>query len=84
MARGECDISGINKGFDGGFNSWDTAGPHAVLCAAGGEIVSTDGKAMRYEEGSVKLPNHIAGAKDVLLALNLANAKELNAGQKRG
>lgn len=84
VARGECDISGINKGHDGGFNSWDTAGPHAVLRAAGGEIVSTDGKPMRYEKGSIKLPDHIAGAKDVLIALNLASAQELNAGQKQG
>lgn len=84
IARGEYDISGINKGHDGGFNSWDTAGPHAVLLAAGGDIVSTEGKPMRYEKGSIKLPDHIAGAKDVLLSLGLANGQDLKSGQKLG
>lgn len=83
IARGECDISGINKGHDSGFNSWDTAGPHAVLLAAGGDIVSTDGHPMRYGKGTIKLPDHIAGAGDVLLALNLADRQALKAGRER-
>jgi 3'(2'), 5'-bisphosphate nucleotidase len=82
VACGECDISGINKGNDGGFNSWDVAGPHAVLIAAGGEIISTDGKPIRYEKGIIKLPDHIAGAKNVLLSLGLASKQDLNSGKK--
>lgn len=84
VARGECDITGINKGHDGGFNSWDTAGPHAVLLAAGGDIIGTDGTPMRYPPDTVKLPDHIAGSRDALLALKLTTAQALQAGRKIG
>jgi 3'(2'), 5'-bisphosphate nucleotidase len=74
VARGECDVTGINRGSGGGFNSWDTAGPHAVLIAAGGEIVDRERGPIRYPQGSYKVRDHIAGAKDVLVALGLADA----------
>ncbi len=77
IARGVCDVSGINKGHDGGFNSWDVVGPHAVLLAAGGDIVGTDGTPVRYEKGTEKLPDHIAGAKDVLVSLGLTDKKSV-------
>ncbi len=77
VARGVCDISGVNKGNDGGFNSWDVAGPHAVLLAAGGDIVGTDGTPVRYEKGTIKLPDHIAGAKDVLISLGLTDKRNI-------
>ncbi len=80
VAKGECDITGINKGYGGGFESWDTAGPHAVLLAAGGDIVTRDGEALRYGN-TTKLPDHIAGGNDVLVALGLSqNAKASNKG----
>ena len=82
VATGECDISGINKGAKGGFNTWDVAGPHAVLKAAGGEMVTEDGKPLTYPEGNLKLPNHIAGAKDVLIALGISESQDLNNGRK--
>ncbi len=83
VAQGKCEVTGVNQGYGGGFESWDTAGPHAVLLAAGGDIVTTEGKSMRYGKESTKLPDHIAGAKDALIALNLASAENLAAGRKR-
>lgn len=83
VACGECDVTGVNHGHDGGFNSWDVAGPHAVLRAAGGEIVTTDKKPMRYEKGSIKLPDHFAGGVDTLLALGLVDKELVKTGQRR-
>ena len=80
VARGDYDITGINRGASGGFNSWDIAGPHAVLIAAGGEIVDLDGRPIRYAEGSIKVPDHVAGANDVLVALGLADAAVVRTG----
>jgi 3'(2'), 5'-bisphosphate nucleotidase len=65
VAAGKCDISGVNKG-TGGFNTWDIAGPHAVLLRAGGDIVEENGKPFRYGHDSVKVPNHIVGSKAAL------------------
>lgn len=66
IASGQCDISGINQGA-GGFNTYDIAGPHAVLLAAGGDIVqSEDGKPFRYDKESLKVPHHIVGSKAAL------------------
>lgn len=84
VARGECDVTGVNKGHSGGFNSWDVAGPHAVLRAAGGEIVTLDKKPMRYETGSIKLPDHIGGGVDTLAALGLLDKELVKTGQTRG
>jgi 3'(2'), 5'-bisphosphate nucleotidase len=82
VAKGECDLSGINKGDGGGFNSWDTAGPHAVLRAAGGEMITTGGKPIRYGE-DIKLPDHIVGGVDTLEALNLAERSALKTGRRK-
>jgi 3'(2'), 5'-bisphosphate nucleotidase len=66
IATGECDISGINKGV-GGVNTYDIAGPHAVLLAAGGDIVNSEtGKPFRYDGQSIKVPSHIMGSKAAL------------------
>lgn len=79
VARGECDLTGINTGRSDGYNSWDLAGPHAVLRAAGGEIVSTDGALVRYGKETIKLPPHIAGANDVLVSLGLIQRADIQA-----
>jgi 3'-phosphoadenosine 5'-phosphosulfate (PAPS) 3'-phosphatase len=83
VATGECDITGINKGGSGGFNSWDIAGPHAVLRAAGGEIVTMDKKPLRYGK-SEKVPAHCAASLDVLLALDLVDKTLIQSGQQKG
>jgi 3'(2'), 5'-bisphosphate nucleotidase len=80
VARGEYDVTGINRGAGGGFNSWDIAGPHAVLIAAGGEIVDLERRPIRYSQGSIKVPDHVAGANDVLVALGLADATVIRTG----
>lgn len=72
VAAGECDITGLNKGGSGGYNSWDVAGPHAVLLAAGGDFITEDGRPMRYGD-STKVPPHIGGGVDTLKALGLAD-----------
>lgn len=84
VATGECHISGINRGRDGGFNSWDMAGPHAVLRRAGGELVDEQGEPIRYPKNTIKVPSHMAGGKDVLIALGLGNAASLNSGRNLG
>lgn len=74
VASGVCDLTGISKGQSSGYNSWDIAGPHAVLKAAGGDIVASNGAPIKYGKGTVKIPDHIAGAKDVLKSLGLGEA----------
>ncbi|MFW0776507.1 MAG: 3'(2'),5'-bisphosphate nucleotidase CysQ family protein [Rickettsiales bacterium] len=81
VACGKCDITGINKGKGVGFDSWDTVGPHAILLAAGGDIVDTEGSPMRYNNSTEKLPDHIAGANNVLVALGLAIKSQENQGR---
>ena len=71
VAAGDCDITGINKGYQGGFDSWDTAGPHAVLKAAGGDFVTLDGKPLTYGHETTKLPEHVAGSIEALKELGL-------------
>lgn len=71
VATGEYDVTGINKG-RGGYNSWDVAGPHAVLKAAGGEFITIDGKLLEYPVGNLKLPDHIGGARETLKSIGFA------------
>ena len=84
VATGAYDITGVNKGANGGFNSYDIAGPHAVLRAAGGEIVTMDKKPLRYSGESLKVPDHCAGGIDTLVALGLADKELVKTGQKIG
>jgi len=65
IACGECDISGVNRGA-GGFNTWDIVGPHAVLLAAGGDMVMEDGTPLRYSGDNVTVPRHIVGSFEAL------------------
>jgi len=83
VACGEVDITGINKGYLGGFESWDVAGPHAVLLAAGGNIITIDGLPMRYGKDSTKLPDHIAGGKDILFQLGINKSYTNRSGQEK-
>jgi 3'(2'), 5'-bisphosphate nucleotidase len=80
VASGECDITGIQKGYGGGFESWDVAAPHAVLLAAGGDIVTNEKTLLRYGKDTTKLPDHIAGSKDALLTLGLAEKSLFKSG----
>jgi len=77
VAGGDCDISGINKGRSDGYNCWDIAGGHAVLRKAGGELVDEQGEPIRYPKDTIKVASHIAGGRDVLVALGLGNAASL-------
>lgn len=83
IAAGKCDVSGINNGQRGGFDSWDTAGPHAVLRAAGGDFVTLDGQPMRYGD-TTKLPPHIAGGVDTLKSLGLMDRQVEKAARVMG
>jgi 3'(2'), 5'-bisphosphate nucleotidase len=83
VAAGKCDVSGLNNGQRGGFDSWDTAGPHAVLRAAGGDFVMLDGQPLRYGE-TTKLPAHIAGGVDTLKALGLADQQQFKSARVVG
>lgn len=72
VAMGECDVTGLNGGGDVVYKSWDVAGPHAVLLAAGGDCVTEEGKPMRYDSSSA-MPPYIAGGVDTLKAIGLAD-----------
>ncbi|MEZ5691310.1 MAG: 3'(2'),5'-bisphosphate nucleotidase CysQ [Rickettsiales bacterium] len=66
VAAGECHVTGRQNE---GFNIWDIAAPHAVLRAAGGEIVlAEDRKPFRYN-GEIKVPAHFSGAIETLLIM---------------
>jgi len=42
-------------------SEWDTAAAHAVLCAAGGEVLTTDGRALEYNrKDSLLNPSFVA------------------------
>lgn len=45
-------------------NEWDTAAGHAVLAAAGGEVVTTDGQPLAYGKPGFGNPHFIARSKD--------------------
>jgi 3'(2'), 5'-bisphosphate nucleotidase len=45
-------------------NEWDTAAGQAVLEAAGGEVVTTDDKPLRYGKETFRNPHFIARSKD--------------------
>ena len=45
-------------------NEWDTAAGHAVLEAAGGEVVTTDGRPLGYGKPGFGNPHFIARSKD--------------------
>lgn len=76
VMQGKCHLTGVNKGV-GGFNTYDIAGPHAVLRAAGGDIIEAKSKKpFRYKTSAedptpMKVPDHIAGGVDTLVALGL-------------
>jgi 3'(2'), 5'-bisphosphate nucleotidase len=74
VARGDCDVAGFKAAkVDDNYNTWDVAGPHAVLMAAGGDFVTESGQPLRYGTDSYKVPNFIAGGVDTLKALGFAN-----------
>ncbi len=78
VAMGECDVTGVNKGAGGGFNTYDIAGPHAVLLAAGGDIVERETKKpFRYDNG-IKVPDHVAGGVGALVELDLLDKKAVD------
>jgi 3'(2'), 5'-bisphosphate nucleotidase len=78
IAAGDCDISGISGGGRGHYESWDLAGPHAVLRAAGGEMVSRDGTPITYGTNT-ELPNPIAGSRAALAELGLLKGPKAEA-----
>ncbi len=41
---------------------WDTAAGHAILLAAGGNVMTTDGKPLRYGKPGFRNPDFIAGS----------------------
>lgn len=45
-------------------NEWDTAAGHGVLAAAGGEVVTTDGRPLAYGKPGFGNPHFIARSKD--------------------
>ena len=59
IAEGQADIY---PRF-GPTNEWDTAAGHAVLEAAGGEVVTTDGKPLLYGKPNFSNPHFIARSK---------------------
>jgi 3'(2'), 5'-bisphosphate nucleotidase len=73
VARGECDITALNQGNNEAYNSWDVAGPHAVLMAAGGDFVDEKGAPVRYNDENGEVPPYIAGGVDTLKALGFAD-----------
>jgi len=89
VARGDCDVTGVNMGVGGNFHTYDIAAAHAVLKAAGGEIVTFDATApeactpFTYGQEHTNVPAHIAGSTDALLQLGLASKQALDAGKRR-
>lgn len=55
VATGEIDVSTIIKSFE-----WDTAAGHAILKGAGGNIIDSSGRELRYGKPEFKNPNLIA------------------------
>jgi len=84
VATGEYDMSGRSEGV-GGYNSWDIAGPHAVLRAAGGElIVDETRKPLTYGNDTVKVPCHFAGGLDTMAALGLIDKEIARSDKPKG
>ena len=84
VAEGKADLTGLNVGQGGSFHTYDIAGPHAVLRAAGGEIITYDpatpgeNKPFLYtSETTTDVPAHIAGSLNELVMSKLANRKSL-------
>jgi 3'(2'), 5'-bisphosphate nucleotidase len=55
VATGEIDVSTIMKSFE-----WDTSAGHAILKGAGGNIIDSNGRELRYGKPEFKNPNLIA------------------------
>lgn len=77
IAARKAEISSRYPGGDAGFDSWDIVGPQAVLEAAGGMIVDMSGNPLRFNSGTTKLPDHIAGSRDALIALGISTRQQL-------
>jgi 3'(2'), 5'-bisphosphate nucleotidase len=89
IARGDADVTARNRGYKDGFQSWDVAGPHAVLLAAGGDfaVASDDAQnatPMRYGSDTTLLPTHIGGSMDALRLLGLLKTEHARGKTERG
>ena len=73
-AEGKAEIAAMN----GNFSYWDVAAGHAILKAAGGDLIDTNtGKPLTYKNESLVVPPSFGGSKGVLSACfpNMPNAK---------
>lgn len=85
VARGDCDVAGFKAVKEGdNYNTWDVAGPHAVLMAAGGDFVIESGQPVRYGTDTYKVPNFIAGGVDTLKALGFADPQHFKSAKAVG
>ena len=89
VADGRVDLTGENEGLGGAFHTYDIAAAHAVLRAAGGEIVTYDrehhgdSKPFRYTRtDSTDVPCHIAGSIEELVEAGLGSRKVIGGGRR--
>lgn len=84
VAEGTADVADMNdiplshRG-EYAYKQWDLAASHAVLKAAGGELVSVETKqSVTYDDPDFKMQGAIAGGRDTLNLLGLANLPTLS------
>jgi 3'(2'), 5'-bisphosphate nucleotidase len=67
VAEGRADLAWMSLINGENFAQWDVAAPHAILIAAGGELVDlTTGRAVTYDNPDMTVPPAVAGHPDVL------------------
>ena len=82
VAEGAADLADINdipEGLRGryAYKQWDLAASHAILRAAGGELVNPETKkSVTYDDPEQNMPGALAGGKETLTLLGLANGEK--------
>lgn len=88
VAEGSADVADMNdiplshRG-EYAYKQWDLAASHAVLKAAGGELVNAETQQpVTYDDPDFKMPGAVAGGRETLNLLQLANLPMLSARAK--
>lgn len=88
VAEGAADIADMNdidRSFQGvyAYKQWDLAAAHAILKAAGGELVAADSKQpVMYDAPDFKMPGALAGGRETLNLLQFAHLPILSGKEK--
>jgi 3'(2'), 5'-bisphosphate nucleotidase len=78
VAEGAADVADMNDisstlSDSHAYKQWDLAASHAIVRAAGGELVAMgDGQPVQYQDPEFKMPGAIAGGREMLHLLQLA------------